>query len=195
MKWLKIALGCAVVPLITGIMIFLLWLSTGWGWLMLVGLFTLLGGGLLFMAGFAALLVFVRHARSIGVPYKRTFYRALGMLLLNFPVAAAILGYVGYIIFGHFVTVANFSTHPVEVKLTDPVFSAPRTLTFGTVAPGEDETKRLTFKGEGTVNYTVTLNGKTESGMLIGYVTGGDGGKVTLIIQPDDTITVVEGRD
>jgi hypothetical protein len=39
-----VALVCGAVPLIAGILIFLLWLITHWNWLMMAGIITLYGG-------------------------------------------------------------------------------------------------------------------------------------------------------
>jgi hypothetical protein len=193
-NWLKIARLCALFPLFTGVFIFGLWLLTYWDWLMLAGWFTVLGGLLLFLAGSIALLLYVRQSKKTQTPYARNTWKTGGLLLANFPVALAIMGYVGYLMFGYWITVANHSPQPVEVTLTDPLFvPGPETLPFGTVAAGASETKRFQFKGEGSVKYIVRFaDGHEQSDVLIGYVTGGSGGKATLTVEQDGTITAKE---
>jgi hypothetical protein len=92
--WHRIALVCGLIPLIIGISVFCSWILTRWDWLMLAGFFTVVIGFLLFLGGLVSLLIASRRARQHGMPYKQKNLFIFGLLLLNFPVALAMVFYV-----------------------------------------------------------------------------------------------------
>src|SRR5437773_2930664 len=87
----RVAVICGALPLVVGVSIFLLWLITGWDWLMMAGIFTLYGGVAIFVIGAVALARFCWLAcRTPEQPRRRLWPSTLGcatLLLSNFAVA------------------------------------------------------------------------------------------------------------
>ncbi len=92
------ALLCGACPLVVGVTIFLLWLVTGWDWLMLAGLCTIFVGVLAFLTGaFSLAIYFYFGWQTPGFPRRKLWLSTLGcagLLLSNFVVAGAIIAYV-----------------------------------------------------------------------------------------------------
>jgi hypothetical protein len=81
---MRIGTICGLVPLTVGTAVFAGFLVTQDSWLALPGYFTMVGGLVLFAVGVVLAVVSARHRGD----WKR-FFAALGIMLVNFPAAAA----------------------------------------------------------------------------------------------------------
>ena len=114
----KTAVLCGAAPLVVGTAIFLFWLLTGWEWLMMAGTVTIGCGVLCFLAG-AVCLVIESHRLSPATALedrhdRRRQRRGWLLLLVNFPVAFAILVAVIAIRMDYVVVLVNVDPVPID---------------------------------------------------------------------------------
>ena len=98
-----IAIICGIFPLLLGISIFLLWLTTRWSWLILAGVFTIWSGVVIVFIGLISLLCFCwLNFRTPTLPRRRLWFLTLGcaaLLTSNFIVASGIITAVINVLF------------------------------------------------------------------------------------------------
>ena len=68
---LRVALFCGICPLLLGVSIFLLWLATGWQWLMLAGIATIFCGTILVALGICSLAAYCGSRVALPAPRLR----------------------------------------------------------------------------------------------------------------------------
>jgi energy-coupling factor transporter transmembrane protein EcfT len=148
------------VPMATGTLIFLLWMVTGWRWLVIAGLFTLVVGfgSVLFGAG---LLLIRRGPRSwlIGL-----------ILLVNFPIAYGIVWRVQTMVVTSSVTVVNKGSSTVESCV---VAGGSASIDFGPIRPGGKATRYFLITHDGTSRFTARQNEHQVEAIVEPYVTNG----------------------
>ncbi|MFO1021667.1 MAG: hypothetical protein U0903_13365 [Planctomycetales bacterium] len=186
----RTALLCGAVPLSTGTVIFLVWLVTGWWWLMPAGIFTIYIGTLLVCFGVAALYRYWKLAIAPRVPKRKRNLRTwlcLGVLLVNFPAAAGMTYAAIDLMTSYRVVVRNDSAKPlVNVELFGPGCTAR----IGTIPPGRKTSSKLRFQGDGPVVMSATNDGRTHHTTLHGYVSSNFGGSCHVTVQRDGVLTV-----
>ena len=166
---IRSALICGLLPLGTGVGIFLLWLVVRWDWLMLAGFGTICVGLLLVLVG-AGFLVAAR-SRSPAV---------LGVLLANFPVAGVIV-FVAFDIETRFtVTVVNEGPAPLDAFV---VSGGGVEHGFGSVAPGQTATLHRLIDHDGELVFHARRDGEEVEGEVEGYVTNGQGGHKRVVFD------------
>jgi hypothetical protein len=191
----RLAILCGAVPLALGVLTFASWLATGWRELMMAGLIVLYLGFAAFIIGVMAVTRFLIAARESGqVSFKKARRKALAasaLLLANFPAAAAIIFAVGLLETTYSVTVVNASGGAVdEVRL----FGGGRDVSLGSIAAGGRSRARLRFREDGVLEIQVFRGTASETEMIVGYVSPGQGGRMTVIIEADGVRVDVPDR-
>jgi len=189
-KIYRISIICGLLPLFVGISIFCAWLVTRADWMQFAGALHLYIGLALFGIGTISLGVYFYKARKTGIGgYKKKSFKALVILLANFPVAAAIICVVIYLESFHTVIIENQSSSIIEdISLSE----RGRSYQLGPVLPKEKYKKNIIFKYEGSVRYSFRKNGVKYEGIMFGYTTGGFGATATMIIPESGEVKVIE---
>lgn len=187
----RVALICGALPLLVGVLIFLVWLITRWDWLMMAGIFTLYGGVAVFFIGAIALVRFFWLAvRTPELPRRGLWLSTLGcaaLLLSNFAVAGGITASVIAIETRYTVVVHNTSRQPLSGVR---VFGGGCEADFGTIPPGGIVRRSFWIQHDGELEFRAVSGATTHSESIDGYVTNSMGGYTTVTINPDDTISV-----
>ena len=192
-RWLRFSVICGAAPLTVGVAIFLTWLLTRWDWLMLAGVLTIYSGLVVVAVGTIGVVLFVWKSVRVGhTPRKHVAWQALtvsGFLLLNVPVAAAIVASVIYIETQYVVTVINDSSAEVHSFV---VSGGGVTIDIGTIAPGSEVRRAFIIKHDGELKGQGMQGGRPIEGIIEGYVTNGLGGNKLVRIQSDGTLGVAD---
>lgn len=194
-KWHRIAWVCGLTPLITGLVFFIAWLSTRQNGLVFAGLVMIYPLLLMILAGFAALVMFVRTAKRENRPYLLKSLRILALLLVNFPAAGGMAAVTHHIMSVFTVIFINSADAPTgAITLKDP---DNRQFSIAPLAPHSSAEQKFHFQGEGSVTYRIEPDradsgGQARSGILFPYVTTALGGYARLIIKPGGDIAVDE---
>ena len=180
-----VALICGLVPMAVGTGVFVTWLVTRSNSLPIIGLFTIMGGGFLFVVGVATLVKYLVDSRSR--PVRHWLVRgalAATILLANFPLACTYMSLAQR----HTVVVTNKTSTTIDqVVLSDPIGKQWKK---GPIAPGASVTFHLHSKGEGSVDFTATSSGRTVKGTAIGFITTNQSGEhATIVLNPDGSYT------
>ncbi len=190
-----LALLCGAIPLIIGIVIFLLWLFTRGDWLMKAGIFTIYGGVGLFVVGAAALMNYFWTAwRNPDQSRKRLWLSSLAcaaLLFSNFVVAGGIVLAVIEIETRFTVEIRNDSTSPLNDLR---IFGGGVDEEIARLEPGERLHRTLDIRNDGLLNFSASHEGSPIETILEGYVTQHQSGEKIVRIKPDGSITVDDGR-
>jgi hypothetical protein len=193
-RWLKIHLLLGVIPLAVGVSVFLLWLVTGWTWLMVVAPYVLLAGLISVLAAFASLVVAITKTIRAGAWSRRLLARTVlvgTVAVVNFPVAGAIIWTVIALETAYTVEVRNNASAPVEqAALTGGGVS----LKIGEVKPGASVTRRFYIAHDGTLLFSAQQSQKQLNVVVDGYVTNNLGGRKEVRVSADGTVAVRDRR-
>lgn len=192
--FLRIAKVCALLPLISGVLILALWLVTKLDWLQDAGFFVLFGGAFLFFVGAMALFLYEiaqpAEERAKLLSWGPTMKWAL-ILMLNWPVAMGCI-IVAELEKGRYqLEVHNESAEVIDEVLIFGLGSVECLEVLGPVSGGGVDKISYWLNGEGSLQYRVKIRGVLHEGTLIGYVydqLGGD--KVIMTIHSDLTVSV-----
>ncbi len=188
--WYKLSLVCGLMPLSTGILIFLCWLVTRAHWLKMVGLVTLYIGLGLFVIGVIFLVIyFIQSRKNEILGYWKKSSVSLLILLSNFPVYAVIMGTVIYVAGISTVIIENQSTTSIKkviLSVQGNIFN------LGSVLPNEQIKKNIHFQSEGAVHYSFTREKDKYEGVMFGYVTGGMGNTAIMVITESGKVRIDE---
>ena len=180
--WYKRSLICGIIPLIAGISIFITWYYSREPWLEAAGIINIGIGIVLFLLGLIFLVIYIIKSRR----FLRSLL-PLFILLLNFPVAITALNTAYRIKSTCTVNIVNQSPYGIsnfyltERDLHNPVADIP---------PKSISTQEFNFQYEGTVYYSMQVNGKTHQGIIFGYVTGRMPLVATLRLTESGEVTV-----
>jgi len=186
----RTALICGLAPLAIGVAIFVLWLATGWTWLMFAGLATVFCGSLSFLAGAISLFQFAAQAAALD-PRPRIAPRvALGLaaLLVNLPAAFLIIVAANYLFFSVDVIVVNRGPDFDRLVVAGGCAQAD----FGRLPSGATRTERVVIECDGSLDFQAERGGEKLSGTLVGYVTNSEQLIVHVTFAPDGTWSVTE---
>lgn len=184
--WYRCSLVCGLIPLLLGTATFFWWFITDLYDLQLVGLFVILGGIVLFLAGVGCVLVYVHKARRAQSRYKRAAVASVTVLLLNFFVCAGYILIAVRMMNTYIVIVTNDYREPIrDLVIKDPAYGIYR---VATVQPGAIAKACFRFKGKGAVTYAMTSRGSAQTGQLFGFVRSGYGGTAKLSLSQDGLV-------
>lgn len=189
--WFYLALFCGLAPLLIGVSIYIAWLTYKSDWLEQAGLINLNAGLLLFFPGIMSLVIYYYKAKQGKIyQYLRNTLLLLGILLINFPLAAFIIGSASSLSAQSQIIIENQTTAPItQFSLKE---SDGRQHILGDIAAGQSTVKTLTFESEGSVNYSFQHQDKTHNGSFLGYVTPGTGFTVKMKLNPQSEISIDE---
>ena len=187
---LYVALACGLLPMGAGTIAIVGWFTTGWGIFRFVGLFTILGGCLLFLAGIATLFTYVRRewmtAPRLDAKPLAAAALAAAILLGNFPLCGLYLR-LGQLSRIHF---DNLGTTPVtNIALR---YQGGRTTRYGPLPAGRLSRHWIEVRGADWMTVTATVNGapisqdfytSTDTGGTKDQVTFNANGSVTLAVR------------
>ncbi len=185
-RLLQTAIACGAIPLTLGTAIYVAWRVANWDWLMAAGLFTVLGGLLLFAIGAGCLVVYViREARN-GQPHRIPLgLQSLlvgGLLLVNFPAAAYYAWSAVGLMTQFTVCVVNETGAVVDnVVLTGPGVHVET----GPIPAGSRSWHTVHFSTDGTLEFAASWQSGSSEGPIEEYVTNGVGGDATLRLLPN----------
>lgn len=186
----RIALFCGALPLVVGVSIFLLWLITRWNWLMMAGLFTLYGGVAISFIGIVSLALFCWLAYRAPERPRRLWistFACAALLFSHFPAAAGIIATVIAIETRYTVVVHNASQQPLgDVR----VFGGGCVANFGTIPPGSVARRSFWIQGDGELKIRAVSGTTAHAKVIDGYVTQYRGGRTTVTINSDGSISV-----
>lgn len=186
-KWYRLGLISALLPLVTGAVILVAWLVTRQNWLMMAGIYTIICGLILFSMGVVAIIVIARLAKKQGLPCKKKIILLTCLLLLNFPVAMGMTHYALNILSEYKVLIVNNSNESADIIFFDP---AGKNYAVTDVSPHSKTQNIFHFEGEGPVSYHVKSKSFDRAGTLVGYNTPGVGGGAVLTVQENGLIKI-----
>ncbi|QDU93102.1 hypothetical protein [Lignipirellula cremea] len=192
---LRMAIASGVLPLLTGVAIFLLWLAWPLKELALAGIFVLLGGIVCFLNGGVALgLYWVRSGRDPAVTPRRRWLATLGagaLLLVNFPVAAGVIAAVVRQETRLTVQVDNACSQTLSnVRVGGGGCEAA----LGQIPPGESAKCYFWIEQDGSLSLQADREGASPVNGQGGYVTHAMGGHSIFTVQEDGTVQLEERR-
>ena len=187
----RVALFCAAFPLLVGISIFVLWLTTRWDWLMVAGWFTICGGLVFFFVGLASLGCYCGLALRKADESRRHIWLSsiacAGLLLSNIPIAAGITTAAVAILTRYTVVIHNDARQAMDDVR---VFGGGCEAAFGTIPPGATAQRSFWIRQDGTLEFEAASGATTYAKTIDGYVTNGMGRRTEVTINPDGTIAV-----
>lgn len=175
--WLRIAVMCALGPMLTGTAVFLLFVLTRSDPFMVIGLGVIGLGVISFLIGTCFFAAYVARERRPRLTWKNVGVVAL--LLLNFPLAMAYTVGGTYLHTQYVVVIENRSTSPLnQIIIRGPgVFDDVPAL-----APGAKVMRRMHIGGDGQLILTASRGGKPIEFTISSYVTNGMGGRVSVVV-------------
>ncbi|MBN2212236.1 MAG: hypothetical protein JW709_12635 [Sedimentisphaerales bacterium] len=193
----RIALIFGFIPLIIGIVIFLLWLATRWDWLMLAGAFTICGGVAAVTLGFLALAYYYWRRMRIPdiTPYKlkRKILLCVGLYVLNFLVAGGVFLTAMTIESCCAIFVHNATKHTINnVSISgggcvEKIISIPPGKTKQCWFWAKHDDEQLTFRAtNNTTSYEHTMSC---------YITNGWGVRIKFTINADESVSATDISD
>lgn len=188
--WYRFALFCGLEPLLLGVVIFVTWLVTRARWLEFAGLINMMIGSCLVWVGLICLGVYAHKSRQQQLRgYVRRCLLALGIMLVNYPVAITFILIAEHLISESTAQVENRSGLLVEdFRLTE----REKEYQMGDIEPGTRIERKFHFRHEGAVNYSFVLDHTPHSGIMFGYVTSGIGVTAVMIIDESGRVEVKE---
>jgi len=174
--WLKIAIACGALPMLSGVMALIIFLSSevtasnpdDW---VDKGVTILMGGLVFFFVGVVALGIYLvkgRREAALGRDLAQNVILTLILLLANFPVALACIWIAGDSFSLVRLHLVNESTTVVEdLNITWPGGEQH----IGDLGPLDRRSLSFHVSGDGAVDFTARQGGKFCQGKLIGYVT------------------------
>ena len=183
----RISLFCAVLPLTAGLAIFATWRATRWDWLIPAGIITIFAGLVLVFVGVVALARACCLARDAKQPLGLSAAICGVLLLSNFPVAARLTFAAIQIDTAYTVVINNSSTDDLRHVR---VFGGGCAESFGSLEPGEEAKRTFSIRSQGTLEFLAEGQAGVYQETIDGYVTGGLGGKTSITVNRDGTLTV-----
>lgn len=178
------------LALLVGLTVFVAFWFTQANWLVLPGIFVFEGGIILSVIGVICLTIYAFKKSKI----KRGKRQVLGLyflLLTNIPLAI-FLFLASYGIAGiSVVRIINNSERIID-DITVQAGSIHHIVNF---PPRADKINKIYIKGEGQVDYSVTMAGKTQSGVLFGYITSGVSQSAKITVDKYLNISAEETTD
>lgn len=193
--WYLVALLCGLLPLLSGIAVFVTWLHTRSHWLMGAGLQVIGYGMVLFMLGLYCLYQYGKLAAARGQISRHRLgwqkFFAGFVLFVNFPVAAAFAVAALDIESRYYITVINEAPLPMEECV---VSGGGVWIDLGRVEPGAIQRRSFHIQTDGELTCCGIYAGRRREALVEGYVTNGEGGEKIIRIAPDGTVTVLDPR-
>jgi len=191
MRWYWAALFCGAAPLVVGVSIFLTWVVFGWNQLMAAGMFTILGGTALVIAGAIFLTVHVNQGRLTERFRWNRVYAAAALLLVNFPLAVVIAVMAVSIYTRYVVTVHNATSS----EITSFILDAPgERIELGPIRSGGRARRLIAIKHDGQLTFEATDGRQVFQGTIEGYVTNNWGGHSHVKITDTGQVEITKRR-
>jgi hypothetical protein len=192
----RISLWCGALPLASGVSIFALWCLTRAEFLARAGLALLGSGWMVLVVGLISLLLHVCGEQSRDLVGRRRLLRqglfSGGLLLANFPAAAAVLVAAAWVATTTYtVNVQNQSGKTVShCRLRGGGVE----MDLGTLPPGKSAIRQLKFSDRGTLVLQARFGDRALEETVESYVTGSLGGNTTVTIEPSGSVDVLRDQ-
>jgi len=195
--WLRIAIACGALPLLTGVITLLVFLQSDVSssemlvWAQ-VGMFILMGGLFLFFVGLVTLWAYLMKGGRSGVPKRdlaQNVLLTIILLLANFPAALACIWIAGDTFNRAHLSLVNESSVAVEdLNITWPGGSQR----IEELGPGGRAELSFHIGGEGAVEFTSSQAGESCEGTLSGYVTPNMRVSIEVMFSDGCEVAVIE---
>jgi hypothetical protein len=167
----RIAQACWILPLVVGVGSLMLFAVTRARAATVIGFFTVVGGAALFGVGVICLIVFWCLLRRCADDERRAWSRRasilLGLLVLNFPIAAGCAGSAIWLMSRFTVVVVNETGEPLrDVRITVPGHA----INLATLQPGERVTRSVSLSGDGGLEFSAVRGGALVTGEADAYL-------------------------
>jgi hypothetical protein len=192
----RLSLWCGALPLACGISLFALWYLIRAAFLAEAALALLRGGWMLIVVGLISLLLHLSWQYHIGIVSRPQLLRqgllSGGLLLANFPAAAAVIAAAAFIASSYTLCIQNRSGQTVSsMRVTGGGVAED----LGTLRPGELAVRRLWFSEDGSLGFDARLGDRVLEETVENYVTNGLGGDATVVVKPNGSIEVQHNDD
>lgn len=162
---------------------------------MLVGIFTIYAGFAIVVIGMFCVGIYVwrewRRTHSWRAGLNLQSLKAAGLLLANFPVAAAIVLTVIHLETTFFITARNLSNKTMHTfKLTAPGVDVE----LGPIKPGQKKKTSFQFDGDGTLRFSAVQDERQIEGTVEDYVTNGMGGRKIIEIHDGGQYAILDKK-
>ena len=187
---LRVATICGVVPLLLGVGIFVVWVFLRQAWLTIAGFMMLyVGLAAVSVGGIALFRYWWLAGRDSGTPRdgrRASVLRCAGLLLANFPVAAAIVAAAFAIETRYTVAVRNTSPD----RLDDArVSGGGCDASFGSIHPGVTARRSFWIRRESALVFRASSSGQTLDETIDPYTHGG--GHLTVTVDRERKVSFV----
>jgi len=186
----RLALACGLLPLISGIAVFLLWIGSRWELLKLVGFFVILAGMLCILVGAIALIVSLRQSLTLGYPIKKNLPKWIlitTIYLSNFLAAGGIIAFVLNIETRYTIRIINQS----KQKLSSITISGGGCLINVPDLPADTTTTQYLYvKQDGSLTIKAKTDDSELEQVIEGYVTNGMGGSAKVTVDENKQVLI-----
>lgn len=184
--WLRTSIILGAAPLVVGSLLFALWVPLRWDGLAIAGLLTIFGGVVSVAVGLVCLLFHVKTPAPAGRS-GRASLTAAALLLINFPVAAALVFAANDLETRYWVTVENDSTEPIDSFV---LHGGGVRVDVGAIPAGANKRVSFHVRREGELLFEAnTGRGKLE-GVVDGYATRDLGAEKLIVIGPHGRVAI-----
>ncbi len=181
-----------VAPLIIGTCVFALWYFTKVDMLVLVGIYTIIGGLISVLVAAFCLAIYIYQEMRRKTSAKTLFQKGLlsgGVIVVNFPLAFILAFTAITMITSYSLTIRNDSSSTVsKIAITAPGVNR----IVERVWPNDEATQRFKFKSDGVLQFSATQNENEFGGIIEGYVTSGMGGESIIVIKDNGKYEVIK---
>ena len=193
-RTLRVAVLSGLLPLLVGVSLFVLWVTTRWDWFMVGGVVTIYGGLVSFLIGACALARYCWAAsRCADPPRWKWVLSALGcatLLLSNVPVAGGIISAVVAISTCYSVVVRNASQQAIsDVRIYGGGYEA----SLGTIPPGGLARRSFWIQRDGELELRAVGSSAFHHLVIDGYVTKGLGGRAEIVVESNGSLSLSSG--
>lgn len=186
----RFALACGLVPLVSGIVVYLLWIGSRWEVLKLVGFFVIAAGIASIFVGVISLIFSLRHSLTLGHPIKQNLPKCIliaTIFLSNFLAAGAIIASVLSIETRYTIQLVNQS----KQKLSSITISGGGCLIEVPDLPASaTTTQHFYIKQDGSLNIKAKTDDKELEQVIESYVTNGMGGNAKITVDENNNVLI-----
>jgi len=186
----RFALACGLVPLVSGIVVYLLWIGSRWEVLKLVGFFVIAAGIASIFVGVISLIFSLRHSLSLGHPIKQNLPKCIliaTIFLSNFLAAGAIIASVLSIETRYTIQLVNQS----KQKLSSITISGGGCLIEVPDLPASaTTTQHFYIKQDGSLNIKAKTDDTELEQVIESYVTNGMGGNAKITVDENNNVLI-----
>ncbi|MEY4567474.1 MAG: hypothetical protein RLY14_2444 [Planctomycetota bacterium] len=186
----RLALVCGLVPLSSGIAVFLLWLGSRWEILKLAGVFVILAGIVCIFVGATAMVFSLKKSRVQGNPIRKHLPKwilLIAVFLSNFLAAGGIIATVLNIESRYTIRIVNQSNQELSAIT---ISGGGCLIEVPNLPAGVTTTQHLYFKQDGSLTIKANADDRKLDVVIEGYITNGMGGFAKVTVNENKQILI-----